>query len=146
MIIIRQINSKDFDKWRGVYQYYAEHYEVSLTEVGIETTWNWLIDDSNPLNGIVAENTKNIVGLAHYRAMPSPLRGKLVGFIDDIIVTPKNRGKGVGKMLLNEIKGIGIRENWGIIRWITRDNNYIARLLYDKVANKSDWNVYEMNL
>ena len=78
--------------------------------------------------------------------MPSPLRGKLVGFIDDIIVTPKNRGKGVGKMLLNEIKEIGIRENWGIIRWITRDNNYIARILYDKVANKSDWNVYEMNL
>ena len=49
-------------------------------------------------------------------------------------------------MLLNEIKEIGIRENWGIIRWITRDNNYIARILYDKVANKSDWNVYEMNL
>ena len=59
MIIIRQINSKDFDKWRIVYQYYAEHYEVSLTEVGIETTWNWLIDDSNPLNGIVAENSFN---------------------------------------------------------------------------------------
>ena len=47
MIIIRQINSEDFDKWKGVYHYYALHYEVLLTEVGIETTWNWLIDRNN---------------------------------------------------------------------------------------------------
>ena len=30
MIIIRQIKSEDFDKWRGVYHYYALHYEVTL--------------------------------------------------------------------------------------------------------------------
>ena len=59
MTIIRQINSKDFDKWKSVYYYYAEHYEVLLTEEGIKTTWNWLMDGKQTLSGIVAEN-KNI--------------------------------------------------------------------------------------
>ena len=146
MIIIRQINSKDFDKWRSVYHYYAEHYEVSLTEAGIKTTWNWLMDDKQTLRGIVAENKNNIIGIAHYRAMPSPLRGKYIGFLDDIIIIPEKRGTGIGKQLLDKIKEIGIKEKWSIVRWITKDDNYQARTLYDKVAVKSDWNMYEMDL
>ncbi len=146
MIIIRQINSKDFDKWRSAYHYYAEHYEVALTEEGIKTTWNWLMDDKQTLRGIVAENKNNIIGIAHYRAMPSPLRGKYIGFLDDIIIIPEKRGTGIGKQLLHKIKEIGIKEKWSIVRWITKDNNYQARTLYDKVAVKSDWNMYEMDL
>ena len=146
MIIIRQINSKDFDKWRSAYHYYAEHYEVSLTEEGIKTTWNWLMDDKQTLCGIVAENKNNIIGIAHYRAMPSPLRGKYIGFLDDIIIIPEKRGTGIGKQLLDKIKEIGIKEKWSIVRWITKDDNYQARTLYDKVAVKSDWNMYEMDL
>jgi len=146
MIIIRQINSKDFDKWRSAYHYYAEHYEVSLTEEGIKTTWNWLMDDKQTLRGIVAENKNNIIGIAHYRAMPSPLRGKYIGFLDDIIIIPEKRGTGIGKQLLDKIKEIGIKEKWSIVRWITKDDNYQARTLYDKVAVKSDWNMYEMDL
>ena len=146
MIIIRQINSKDFDKWRSAYHYYAEHYEVSLTEEGIKTTWNWLMDDKQTLRGIVAENKNNIIGIAHYRAMPSPLRGKYIGFLDDLIIIPEKRGTGIGKQLLDKIKEIGIKEKWSIVRWITKDDNYQARTLYDKVAVKSDWNMYEMDL
>jgi len=146
MIIIRQINSKDFDKWRSAYHYYAEHYEVSLTEEGIKTTWNWLMDDKQTLRGIVAENKNNIIGIAHYRAMPSPLRGKYIGFLDDIIIIPEKRGTGIGKQLLDKIKEIGIKEKWSIVRWITKDDNYQARTLYDKVAVKSDWNMYDMDL
>ncbi|MBT6728449.1 MAG: hypothetical protein HN867_14165 [Deltaproteobacteria bacterium] len=48
-------------------------------------------------------------------------------------------------MLLDELQRIGLQEGRGLFRWITRDNNYQARRLYDKVASKSDWNVYEMS-
>ena len=34
----------------------------------------------------------NIVGFAHYRRMPSPLRGQDIGFLDDLFVDPKHRG------------------------------------------------------
>ena len=51
----------------------------------------------------------------------------------------------MGQLLLGELQRIGLQEGWGLFRWITRDNNYRARKLYDKVASKSDWNVYEMS-
>ncbi len=35
-------------------------------------------------------------------------------------------------------------EGWGAMRWITRENNYRARGRYDKLAEKTDWELYEM--
>ena len=146
MIIIRSLTKSDFVEWREVYHFYAEHYQVSLTEEGLNATWGWLMDAQNPVNGIVASSQKKLMGLAHYRQMPSPLRGKNIGFLDDIVVRPEERGSRVASMLLNELKSIGKQKGWDIIRWITRDNNYRARGLYDKLATKTDWNMYEMSL
>jgi ribosomal protein S18 acetylase RimI-like enzyme len=146
MIKIRSLISDDYTNWIDVYRHYAEHYNVSLTKSGIAKTWSWLIDEAHPSNCIVAETNMSLVGLAHYRAMPSPLKGKNIGFLDDIIVKPSERGTIAAKLLFDELKIIGRRENWDIIRWITRDDNYRARSFYDKLASKTDWNMYEMSM
>jgi len=145
MTKIRVLINNDFDEWLEIYRFYAEHYEVQLTENVVSTTWGWLMDKTHPLKGLVAEVDGRLIGLAHYRAMPRPLWGKNIGFLDDIIVAPAFRGSEAAKLLLNELKSIGYREKWGTVRWITRDNNYRARALYDKVALKTDLNIYEMN-
>ena len=146
MINIRAIRPKDFENWLVVYQYYADHYKIELNEKGIEATWSWLFAKEHPLKGIVAEQSNALIGLAHYRAMPSPLRGKDIGFLDDLIVVPENRGSDAARMLLNELRIIAERECWGVIRWITKDDNYRARSLYDQLAQKTDWNMYEMSV
>lgn len=145
MMEIRVLINNDFDEWLEIYRFYAEHYEVQLTEDVVNTTWGWLMDKTHPLKGLVAEVDGRLIGLAHYRAMPRPLWGKNIGFLDDIIVAPAFRGSEAAKLLLNELKSIGYREKWGTVRWLTRDNNYRARALYDKVALKTDLNLYEMN-
>jgi len=145
MVKIRELKPADFKNWLNVYQFYAKHYKVSLTDEGVKTTWNWLMNSLHPLKGIVANENTDIVGLAHFRAMPSPLRGKNIGFLDDIIVIPSYRGKGIAKLLLSELKKEGEKEGWGIIRWITKDDNYPAKALYDTISSKTNWNMYEMN-
>ena len=145
MMEIRVLINDDFEEWLEIYRFYAEHYEVQLTEDVVNTTWGWLMDKTHPLKGLVAEVDGRLIGLAHYRAMPRPLWGKNIGFLDDIIVAPAFRGSEAAKLLLNELKSIGYREKWGTVRWLTRDNNYRARALYDKVALKTDLNLYEMN-
>ena len=105
-----------------------------------------LFATDHPLKGIVAEQSGALIGLAHYRAMPSPLRGKDIGFLDDLIVVPESRGSDAAHMLLNELRVIAERESWGVIRWITKDDNYRARSLYDQLAQKTDWNMYEMSV
>ena len=145
MMEIRVLINDDFEEWLEIYRFYAEHYEVQLTEDVVNTTWGWLMDKTHPLKGLVAEVDGRLIGLAHYRAMPRPLQGKNIGFLDDIIVAPAFRGSEAAELLLNELKSIGYREKWGTVRWLTRDNNYRARALYDKVALKTDLNLYEMN-
>ncbi len=133
-----------YDEWLALYQGYAEHYQVELTEKGVAQTWGWLHSDTSPVTGIVIVMDGHLVALAHYRAMPSPLRGAEVGFLDDMFVSHAARGAKVGEKLLNHLAGICTQNGWPVMRWITRDNNYRARSLYDRVATKADWNTYEM--
>ena len=76
--------------------------------------------------------------------MPSPLRGAEVGFLDDLFVDPDRRGGGTGAALLRRVDEIAASHGWSVVRWITRDNNYRARGLYDGLSHRSDWITYEM--
>jgi ribosomal protein S18 acetylase RimI-like enzyme len=86
-----------------------------------------------------------LVGLAHFRAMPSPLRGAEIGFLDDLFVDPACRGGGAGDQLLRHLDNIAAARGWPVMRWITQDNNYRARGLYDQLALRTGWITYEMN-
>jgi hypothetical protein len=46
--------------------------------------------------------------------------------------------------LIGEIVEIAKKRGWPKIRWITADDNYRARTLYDRVAMKTQWNTYEI--
>ena len=143
-IDIIPLTEDHYHDWRKLYQGYAEHYQVALTDAGVAATWGWLRDPQHPVSGVVAAVEGKLVGLAHYRAMPSPLRGAEVGFLDDLYVDPSHRGGGVGARLLDHLNALARSKGWPMIRWITRDNNYRARTLYDRKALRSDWITYEM--
>ena len=142
---IQQVEEKYFSQWAELYRGYADHYKSPLTNTGLKVTWDWLLDKSHPLIGIVGKQNNILIALAHFRSMPSPLRAHEIGFIDDLFVDPNYRGLRVAEKMIASIKQVGTKNKWHTIRWITRDNNYRARNVYDKVATKSDWNVYELN-
>ena len=144
MLKIRDLNAADYAPWLKLYEVYADYYEVNLTADIIKTVWNWLTDDAHPLIGILAVDEEELVGLAHYREMPSPLLGKNVGFLDDIVVAPAARGRNVSAELLEEVRRRALLRGWPVVRWTTKDNNYKARIIYDRFAFKTDRNFYEM--
>ena len=143
--MIRNIEIKDKVEWEKLYQGYADFYKVEITEKILNTLWNWLHDSKHELNGLVFEVDKNIVAIAHYRRMPSPLRGKNIGFLDDLYVHPDFRGRKIAEEIINKLNEISKEKEWGLIRWITRNDNHTAKSLYDRVANKSTWEVYELD-
>ena len=143
--MIRDIEIKDKEEWEKLYQGYADFYKVEITEKILNTLWNWLHDSKHELNGLVFELDKNIVALAHYRRMPSPLRGKDIGFLDDLYVHPDFRGRKIGEDIINKLNEISKERGWGLIRWITRNDNHSAKSLYDRIAKKSTWDVYELD-
>ena len=143
--MIRNIEINDKEQWKKLYRGYADFYQVTISEQILETIWDWLNDTNHDLNALVYEIDNSIVALAHYRRMPSPLRGKYIGFLDDLYVDPQFRGKKIGEKIIKKLNDISKERNWGLIRWITRNDNHNAKSLYDKVAKKSTWEVYELD-
>ena len=142
--MIRDIQSKDKEQWEKLYRSYADFYKVEMNDKILQTVWKWLHDKSHEVNGLVYEVDGNIVGLAHYRRMPSPLRGQDIGFLDDLFVDPEHRGQRIGEKLINKLREISKSKRWNLVRWITREDNLRAKSLYNRVSEKTTWDVYEL--
>ena len=141
--MIRRIQLKDKEQWEKLYRGYADFYKVEMNNKILQTVWSWLHDKNHEVNGLVYEVDGNIVGLAHYRRMPRPLRGQDIGFLDDLFVNPEHRGQRIGEKLINKIKEISNSKRWKLVRWITRDDNVRAKSLYYRISEKTNWDVYE---
>lgn len=72
-------------------------------------------------SGFVAENNGLIVGIAVYYTKYSTWKGKCI-FLDDIVVTESWRGKGLGKLLFEEVIKVAKatharRLEWQVLEW-----------------------------
>lgn len=133
--------------WRRLYQAYCAFYQLAWREATGETVWAWLIDPAQVLEGLLAlDPAGRPIGLAHFRAMPRPSRGAMAGFLDDLFVAPEARGGPAGRMLIEAVSAIGRARGWTVLRWLTADDNYRARGLYDQLATRTGWITYEIGL
>ncbi|HYD67399.1 GNAT family N-acetyltransferase [Azospirillum sp.] len=131
--------------WRRLYRGYMAFYKRPEDESVLDRLWGWLHDPTHEMEGLVAVLDGRVVGLAHVRRMPSPIRAADVGFLDDLFIDPDARGTRVGEAILERLRDVATERGWPFIRWITADDNYRARTLYDRVAKKTAWNLYEMS-
>ena len=142
--MIRKLNQNDFAMWSNLYKNYAEFYKVPMTNEILEKLWGWIHDDIHIVKGICFEIDSKIVGIAHYRTMPRPIKGGYIGFLDDLFVEPDFRGKKIAQKLINHLKSLSKINNWDGIRWITHSSNKNAKKLYDKIANNTGFELYEL--
>ena len=78
--------------------------------------------------------------------MPRPLNGSTAGFLDDLFVDPGFRGGGVADRLIAAVAALGRKRGWTVIRWLTADDNYRARGVYDRHAKRTMWITYQIDL
>ncbi len=144
-ISVSKLEIGDRANWEKLYHAYAEFYQVPMNDPILGTVWGWILDDHNPFFGFIAKDaTGRALGLMHCRQMPSPLRGTLVGFLDDLFVSPDARGQGVVEKLYAALNELGVKEGWPFIRWITAEDNYRGRAVYDRLSDKTSWVTYQM--
>ncbi|AVX04968.1 GNAT family N-acetyltransferase [Maritalea myrionectae] len=144
---VRPLQAKDKERWTELYAAYARFYNSTQNGDMREQVWSWLMDDTNELQGLVAtDKKKNVVGIAHFRPFLRPLAASKGAFLDDLFVDPSHRGTGAAEELINEIKRLAQENGWSIVRWVTADNNYRARAVYDRMARKTDWLTYDIQL
>ena len=142
--MIRKLKQKDKGNWAKLYNGYAKFYKVPMNKEVLDTLWGWINDESHIVNGICFELENKIVGIAHYRTMPRPIKGEYIGFLDDLFVEPDFRGQKIAQSLISHLKSMSKVNNWGGIRWIAHSSNENAKKLYDKIANNTGFELYEL--
>lgn len=143
---IRAVLESDWDAWRRLYAEYAEFYGVEQTDEMRACVWAWLMDADHEVNGFVAEIDGALVGLTHYRPFARPLAASTGGYLDDLFVSPQARGAHAGEALIEAVKSEGRKQGWGVVRWITADDNYRARRVYDQMASRTGWITYDLRV
>jgi GNAT superfamily N-acetyltransferase len=134
-------------EWRRLFHGYATFYGRPATpEAVFEAVWSWINNPAHEMEGVLALQDGQPVGLAHFRRQPRPSFGEDMGYLDDLFVDPDLRGGGIGRKLIEHVAAVGRARGWGVIRWTTADDNYRARGLYDQLASKTSWNLYELTI
>jgi GNAT superfamily N-acetyltransferase len=92
----------------------------------------------NPIYGFfVAEDNEGIVGLSLYYWRYSTWKGRRL-YLEDIIVTESQRGKGTGKLLFDRTMQHALDENCTGMMWQVLDWNEPAINFYKKYGAKLD--------
>lgn len=95
----------------------------------------------NPLfNFFVAENNQIIVGIALFYYKYSTWKGKCL-FLEDIVITEKERGKGIGKLLFDAVAQVAKvqqvkRMEWQVLNWNEPAINFYKK--YDSIFD-NEW-------
>lgn len=144
---ILPLESRHRADWERLYAGYAAFYKVDQTPEMRATVWGWIHDPAHEVKALVAEDAEgHAIGLAHYRPYARPLRAGYGGFLDDLFVDPAARGTRVADALIARLCEIGREKGWNVIRWITADDNYRGRGVYDRMATRTMWITYDIAL
>lgn len=91
-------------------------------------------------------NNCDVVGFATvYFSFASSIPAK-VAILNDLYTSPKMRGKGIGKMLIEYCRVFAKENNAVRLQWVTAEDNIQAQKLYDSLnISKSSWLHYAYN-
>ncbi len=149
-IVVREVQQRDFAEWKVLWDGYNEFYgrkgETALPEIITNMTWTRFFDGYEPICALAAERGGKLVGLVHYLFHRSSTVLTSNCYLQDLFTSEAERGKGVGRALIEEVYRRAEQAGSGRVYWQTHETNAHAMKLYDKVAEKSGFIVYRKNL
>lgn len=132
-IRIRPAAPGDEAAWRALWDGYCRFYEVSISPAVTDHTWRRILDAAAPVHAIVAQDAAGrLVGMANYIIHENTWEATPVCYLEDLYVDPAVRAGGVGQQLIDWLVAQMPLQGWSRLYWLTKENNYRARGLYDK--------------
>ena len=144
---IRPLQPSDRTAWESLFNQYAEFYHTTIPDGGHDNVWQWIFDQDNPFwCDLIIDDNDTAFGFTQYQLMHRSLGGSMVCYLSDLFVTPNRRGTGAGRALIDHVFAFAKSNNIVNVRWLTQDNNYAGRRLYDTYSPKSEFVLYSNNL
>jgi GNAT superfamily N-acetyltransferase len=145
--MIRPARPQDVPQIHRLIRELAE-YEKSLDQVTAteEDLRRALFGDRPAVFAHVAEHDGVVAGFALWFLNYSTWLGRHGIWLEDLYVTPRLRGTGLGRALLAELARICVRNGYGRLDWWVLDWNSAARGFYESLgaAAMDDWTVHRI--
>lgn len=103
---------------------------------------------NSPIKVLVAEYEKELVGYAFFFYTYSTFLAKKTLYLEDIYVSNKMRGKGIGKIFFDELIKTAKKNKCGRMEWHVLDWNENAIKFYEKLGAKylKEWKYFRINI
>jgi len=145
-LIIRTVERQDFPQWLPLWDGYNKFYgrsgATALPLEVTEITWARFFDPYEPVQALVAQSGKELVGLVHYIFHRSTIMIGPTCYLQDLFTDESQRGKGIGRALIQAVYEQARLGGAGRVYWHTHETNTTAQELYDKLAERSGFIVY----
>jgi len=147
---IRDVVPGDFQAWKvlwdGYNTFYGRSGPTALRPEITQMTWSRFFDAYEPMHAMVAEDSGELVGLAHYLFHRSTIQIAPTCYLQDLFTSAAARGRGVGRALIAVLYERAAAAAAGRVYWHTHESNSTAMALYDKMAERSGFVVYRKML
>ena len=143
-ISIRPLEPSDKGHWHRMWTAYLEFYETSVSEDVYETSFARLLSNgAGEYKCLIAEVDGKPVGLAHFLYHRFMWSVEDTCYLMDLFTDPAMRGKGVGRALIEAVHDAAKSDGVPSTYWQTEESNYKGRMLYDQVATRAPFIIYE---
>jgi GNAT superfamily N-acetyltransferase len=149
-LLIRAADKNDFSQWKllwnGYNAFYGRKGPTALPDTVTNMTWSRFFDGYEPMQALVAEQSGQLLGLAHFLFHRTTISIESICYLQDLFTKEAARGTGVGRALIEEVYRYAKRAGCSRVYWHTHETNATAMRLYDKVGEKPGFVVYRKNL
>lgn len=101
-----------------------------------------------PFKVLLAETENDIAGYAFYFFTYSSFVARKSLYLEDIFISEKYRGRGIGKVFMDKLVNIARKNKCGRMEWVVLDWNVNAIRFYDNYGAKelTEWKTYRLIL
>jgi GNAT superfamily N-acetyltransferase len=146
MTTIEPITAADRAEWLQLWHGYLTFYESELSTVVTDDVFARLVADVELHGAIARDEQGDAVGIVHWLFHASTWTTAASCYLEDLFVAPGTRGGGVGRALIEHVRGQAAAAGAQKVYWLTQRTNATARALYDQVASDTGFVHYEIGL
>jgi GNAT superfamily N-acetyltransferase len=128
---------------RALARFEKLEHEVTMTEERLEKS---LFGPRPYAETLLAEEDGSAIGFALFFHNFSTFLAKPGIYLEDLFVVPEQRGRGIGRALLERLAQIAVERDCGRLEWAVLDWNRDAIAFYERLGAKpnSEWTVYRL--
>jgi len=143
-VSVRPVISNDKSEWLRMWERYLAFYDTSRPEEVFESTWNRIMTREHDMHSAIAETEGRSVGIVNFLYHHSFWTVEPRIYLNDLYVDPEARGTGAGRTMIEYVERHALENGAVSVYWLTAADNAVARGLYDRIAQKSNFVHYTL--